>query len=153
MRNDRYTTYLKSSKWQQRRLAKLEQANYQCGRKDCHERDRLSVHHLTYERLGNERSDDLIVLCQSCHWAADEFRKSNTEVPDTLSAPHENSAEKKLENKQRKAKPRQQQYNRHGKPIDWNQQKQTPADNEDSHDKEVTHDLRASQNRTENQYP
>ena len=113
--SNRYKTYLKSSKWQQRRRAKLQQAKYRCER--CDERDRLSVHHKTYKRLGNERSDDLIVLCQSCHWAADEYRQGNTEAPDKLSAPHENSAEKKLENKLRKMKPRQQQYNRHGKPI------------------------------------
>jgi hypothetical protein len=38
-------------------------------------------------------------------------------VPNQLSAPHENSADKKLENKLRTMKPRQQSYTRHGKPV------------------------------------
>lgn len=121
MRNNRYAAYLKSSKWRQRRRAKLQEANYECERKDCHERDRLEVHHLTYERLGNERSDDLIVLCQSCHWGADEFRKGNREVPDQLSAPLKISERKKLENKRRKMQARRPQFNRDGKLISWNQ--------------------------------
>jgi hypothetical protein len=28
---------------------------------------RLDVHHLTYERLGSELADDLLVLCRNCH--------------------------------------------------------------------------------------
>jgi hypothetical protein len=28
---------------------------------------RLEVHHLTYERLGWEQPDDLLVLCERCH--------------------------------------------------------------------------------------
>ena len=31
---------------------------------------RLEVHHLTYERVGHEHPDDLIVLCPACHAAA-----------------------------------------------------------------------------------
>lgn len=27
----------------------------------------LNIHHITYERLGNENFEDLIVLCQRCH--------------------------------------------------------------------------------------
>lgn len=28
---------------------------------------KLNLHHKTYERLGNERSTDLIILCDNCH--------------------------------------------------------------------------------------
>ena len=30
-------------------------------------RANLQVHHLNYERVGNERDDDLILLCHRCH--------------------------------------------------------------------------------------
>ena len=33
----------------------------------CGVKHRLQVHHLTYERLGNERDEDLKVLCWACH--------------------------------------------------------------------------------------
>ncbi len=36
----------------------------------------LQVHHLTYERLGNELPSDLQVLCHACHWEADKERKA-----------------------------------------------------------------------------
>jgi hypothetical protein len=65
--------YMRTSKWKKRRKAKLDQTRGQCercsswtGRKD--------VHHKTYERLGNERLDDLIVLCTHCHEVEDERR-------------------------------------------------------------------------------
>lgn len=39
----------------------------------------LDVHHLTYERLGNERPSDLQVLCRSkCHPIADAQRAERT---------------------------------------------------------------------------
>ena len=31
------------------------------------ERQRLEVHHVTYERVGAERDEDLLALCWSCH--------------------------------------------------------------------------------------
>jgi hypothetical protein len=34
------------------------------------------VHHLTYERFGHERMDDLRVLCKRCHDEADEKREA-----------------------------------------------------------------------------
>lgn len=68
-----YQTYIHSEKWRVRRLSKLEQAKHKCEK--CGERDGLSVHHLNYNSLGHEASEDLIVLCQSCHWLADEIRK------------------------------------------------------------------------------
>lgn len=29
--------------------------------------DRLDAHHLTYDRLGDERQSDIVALCRSCH--------------------------------------------------------------------------------------
>lgn len=75
-----YKTYLQSKKWRERRQAKLQQAKYRCEK--CGEREGLEVHHKTYIRLGNEKSSDLIVLCKTCHWIADNMRKdSNFKLP------------------------------------------------------------------------
>lgn len=98
---NRYLDYLQSPEWQERRLAKLEQAGYRCEK--CSEHSGLSVHHKTYERLGNERSDDLIVLCQSCHWVADEYRKGNTALlPRFYKPPDKSKRTLRLEAKNRK---------------------------------------------------
>jgi len=74
MYSKQYREYLHSETWRRRRLVKLEAANHRC--EYCGETGRLSVHHLTYERLGCEYSSDLIVLCKPCHWVADQMRKN-----------------------------------------------------------------------------
>jgi len=74
MHSRQYREYMHSEAWRRRRLVKLEAVKHRC--EYCGERGRLSVHHLTYERLGCEYSDDLIVLCKPCHWVADEMRKN-----------------------------------------------------------------------------
>lgn len=70
-----YLEYLKSDAWRERRASKLEASKFRCER--CGEREGLEVHHLSYDRLGQERTDDLIVLCKSHHWVADELRRGN----------------------------------------------------------------------------
>lgn len=62
-----YAEYLQSDGWKERRQRKLEQAGHRCQR--CESRSRLHVHHLTYQRLGKEHPDDLMVLCHRCHAA------------------------------------------------------------------------------------
>ncbi len=68
----RYGAYLQSPEWQARKRAKLSAADYTC--EECgypfvpHRTARqFEVHHKTYERLGNERREDLVVLCSDCH--------------------------------------------------------------------------------------
>ena len=51
----------------------LRRAGGRCER--CRKRRPLEVHHLTYERLGCERDEDLLVLCPPCHRAADKERE------------------------------------------------------------------------------
>lgn len=60
-----YEDYLRSAKWQRKRRAALARAEHRC--QVCSGRDRLNVHHRTYERLGDERPADLTVLCETCH--------------------------------------------------------------------------------------
>lgn len=87
-----YADYLKSEDWRQTRQRALYRAQDRCQsplcrlaylrsltdaelREEITERlprhaYLLEVHHLTYERLGREHPDDLIVLCPACHAAA-----------------------------------------------------------------------------------
>lgn len=65
-KNMNYQDYLKSTYWKQRRYAALERVEFRC--QLCGESDSLEVHHLSYERLGNEDPADLFVICKSHHW-------------------------------------------------------------------------------------
>ena len=63
MSNPKYSQYLLSPEW-----AGLKQLAYMkhgtkciCGRKA------TEIHHLTYKRIFNERLNDLIPLCGTCH--------------------------------------------------------------------------------------
>ena len=60
-----YGEYIKSDAWKVRRLRALALAKNHC--QVCRAESRLDVHHNTYERLGHEGDDDLIVLCRDCH--------------------------------------------------------------------------------------
>ena len=65
MNRHEYEIYLRSDEWNSIRQSVLMRASYQC--EQCMNAGRLHVHHLTYERVGNENEDDLIVLCEDCH--------------------------------------------------------------------------------------
>lgn len=77
-----YADYLLSDHWKLTRQLALQRAGNRCQCGQCplasfypHELrewfprsySRLEVHHLTYERLGAEVDDDLLVLCGWCH--------------------------------------------------------------------------------------
>jgi hypothetical protein len=57
--------YLNSPEWQERSNRAKSIAGYKCQR--CPSKINLHVHHLTYERWGEEPLDDLCVLCALCH--------------------------------------------------------------------------------------
>ena len=57
--------YMRSNVWKVRKLATLIIQNSRC--KLCDSPYDLHLHHLTYERLGNEYQSDLVVLCGQCH--------------------------------------------------------------------------------------
>jgi 5-methylcytosine-specific restriction endonuclease McrA len=60
-----YNAYIQSPAWRKKRAARIRRDHYMC--QTCGVRGYLTVHHRTYERLGRERMDDLITLCESCH--------------------------------------------------------------------------------------
>ena len=60
-----YAAYLGSEAWQAKREIMLSAAGFRC--QVCNTAVELEVHHNTYERLGHERYQDLVVLCSTCH--------------------------------------------------------------------------------------
>ena len=74
-----YNEYLKSEKWQQLRHKIFRRCHGVC--EGCGDRPAVEVHHLTYERFGDELLFDLVGVCEECHekvhWieitAADRF--------------------------------------------------------------------------------
>lgn len=64
MTKEEYTEYLKTPRWRLFSSGLIERVR-KCQK--CSFPYELNVHHKTYERLGNERREDVIVLCRSCH--------------------------------------------------------------------------------------
>jgi hypothetical protein len=66
-----YEVYLRSNRWRQFRAAMLDLVDGTCERCGLREDESrllvLDVHHQTYERLGCELPDDVLVLCRPCH--------------------------------------------------------------------------------------
>lgn len=68
MNKQEYEAYLHSSAWRQKRHWARLRAHGKCQR--CGERfvkKEVHVHHLTYERVGHERQEDLQAICKGCH--------------------------------------------------------------------------------------
>lgn len=63
-----YKEYIASDEWKEKSRQAKERSGYRCqlcNRKGTY--STLHTHHRTYERLGLEFDDDLIVLCNKCH--------------------------------------------------------------------------------------
>lgn len=65
-----YNLYIKSPEWQIKREEAFATYGRRCN--TCNGIHNLHVHHLTYERLGNELVSDLQVLCEECHYKLHE---------------------------------------------------------------------------------
>ena len=65
--------YLRSKHWRSIRARALKRDSRRC--QTCRRTRRLEVHHLTYERLGEERLEDLVTLCQRCHSTAHQWER------------------------------------------------------------------------------
>lgn len=78
LRSIPYSEYRQSNWWRKRRETYIENVRVRFGAQLCeacrghsYGQDRIPlrfhVHHVTYERLGEERDDDLALLCSACH--------------------------------------------------------------------------------------
>ena len=65
MFSETYAQYINGPAWQIKRKERLVFDNFKCSR--CGDTERLQVHHATYERMGAERVEDLLTLCEPCH--------------------------------------------------------------------------------------
>src|SRR4051812_29396088 len=63
--NEAYRAYLKSPNWNVHKSAALARHGRKC--QACGSRINLDVHHVTYQRFGDEDLDDLRVLCRAHH--------------------------------------------------------------------------------------
>lgn len=90
---NKYQKHLKSQKWREIRQVKLQSVNYKC--EWCGEKDSLQVHHKHYDTLGDEGTKDLLALCQSCHWAADNVRTGKTSIKKSLLKPRRKTKQEK----------------------------------------------------------
>lgn len=70
-----YRNYLQSTHWKKTRARALSRANYKCEKCNCTEY--LQVHHLNYNHLWNEKDNDLLVLCRTCHLKIHKKHKGN----------------------------------------------------------------------------
>jgi 5-methylcytosine-specific restriction endonuclease McrA len=61
----RYNDHLASDRWRELRRLVMARCHGTC--EGCGERPAVQIHHLTYERLGNEMLFDLVAVCMTCH--------------------------------------------------------------------------------------
>lgn len=61
----KYLKYLKSEKWANIRLDLFLCRGEKC--ELCERKNKLQIHHLTYDRIFNEEPEDLVILCSRCH--------------------------------------------------------------------------------------
>lgn len=76
---ERYNAVIASKRWRRLRAKRLSKCNHSCERCGWHKETRdksrtLDLHHRTYERLGEERDEDLEIVCSWCHGKADRER-------------------------------------------------------------------------------
>ncbi len=57
--------YLQSNKWKELKLSALSIADDKC--ECCGNSKQLELHHITYERLTQERAIDMAIVCRNCH--------------------------------------------------------------------------------------
>lgn len=61
-----YKLYLQTEHWKHFRAEALKHEQYKC--QLCNSKDKeLNVHHRSYENIGRETFNDVIVLCKDCH--------------------------------------------------------------------------------------
>lgn len=72
--NIRYADYLQSPHWLRLRQRYRDTRPWEC---ICGRRTGLQLHHITYERLGAEKLDDLRPLCRPCHSRLHELARLN----------------------------------------------------------------------------
>ncbi len=76
--NISYREYLQSEHWQElkARFRQSKLCKHRCY--VCGGAEHINIHHKSYKRIGRERLNDLIELCQDCHYLTHELDKKRT---------------------------------------------------------------------------
>lgn len=76
MTKSEHTRYIRSPRWKARAAKYLRKHGRRCAA--CRRRDRIEVHHLSYDRAGRgkEPDRDLRALCRWCHQLAHRYENS-----------------------------------------------------------------------------
>lgn len=86
MQTEFYKNYIRSSEWKSKEQERKQIDNFKCvccGRDESHTRYGLQVHHITYQRLGNENIwNDLVTVCGSCHKKIHNYYNRRRKEPD-----------------------------------------------------------------------
>lgn len=61
----KYRAYLHSKEWKAKRQQLFKERGKKC--EICGDTNQLEIHHITYDRLYNELSEDLLIVCNPCH--------------------------------------------------------------------------------------
>lgn len=67
-----YLAYIRSTAWKLRKAERMTLANGTC--ECCGFASAVEVHHLSYDRLGDEALADMLALCSDCHRAQHDGR-------------------------------------------------------------------------------
>lgn len=73
-----YKQYIQSPEWKRKANEAKQRAGYRC--QVCNGTGKLDAHHRTYDRLGDERPEDITVLCRDCHKLFSENRRKQQYV-------------------------------------------------------------------------
>jgi hypothetical protein len=76
MPTSEYISYLRSAEWSQLRSRLLTERGAEC--ECCGSSKRIQLHHLTYERIFEERDEDLMLLCPICHESVERAKDEGT---------------------------------------------------------------------------
>ena len=76
-----YAEYLASAEWKIKRAAALERAGHRC-QLCAYQGRNIEVHHNSYDNVGDERPEDLIVLCTLCHRRHHMTQRPHRQAPD-----------------------------------------------------------------------
>lgn len=104
-----YDKYLLTKHWKNLRLKIAEERKHICEKCNKIIKKGYHIHHLTYERIGNEKSDDLMFLCNNCHnkihnGKIEKYKKSNKNKELNIPKNYINSDNYKNKNQLKKFK-------------------------------------------------
>lgn len=71
-----YSKYIVSESWKNFTKRFYKKNKKECA--SCSGKTEIDIHHMTYERLGHELMEDVVALCNDCHFSFHERMKERT---------------------------------------------------------------------------